>query len=170
MRFRSSSERGLFRNSEITRTCFKRSYLGKKQIVCYTAVLVSSRNTPPSRGEQRWVTTLKRLCSRLRNKGFKKGFTWEPYRRCSSHLSRDYLIINAYFDKMLFRTVCFYQWSQKLNYKCTLMALAIRDILEAQIAYLQNTRPFQSYTPIAVATRLRGYVEYAAASKLLPLA
>ena len=162
MRLRSSSERGLFRNSEITRTCFKRSYLGKKQIVCYTAVLVSSRNTPPSLGEQRCVTTLKRLC--IRNKGFKKGFTWEPYRRCSSHLSRDYLIINAYLDKMLFRTVCFYQWSLKLNYKCTL------DILEAQIAYLQNTRPFRSYIPIAVATRLRGYVEYPAASKLLPLA
>ena len=49
------------------------------------------------------------------------------------------------------------------------MALAIRDILEAQIAYLQNTRPFRSNTPIAVATRLRGYVEYPAASKLLPL-
>ena len=45
-----------------------------------------------------------------------------------------------------------------------------RDILEAQIAYLQNTRPFRSYIPIAVATRLRGYVEYPAASKLLPLA
>ena len=38
------------------------------------------------------------------------------------------------------------------------MAFAIRDILEAQIAYLRNTRPFRSYTPIAVATRLRGYV------------
>ena len=43
-------------------------------------------------------------------------------------------------------------------------------ILEAQIAYLQNTRLFRSYIPIAVATRLRGYVEYPAASKLLPLA
>ena len=41
------------------------------------------------------------------------------------HLRHDYLTKNAYFDKMLFRTVCFYQWSWKLNYKCSLMALAI---------------------------------------------
>ena len=49
---------------------------------------------------------------------------------CSSiklkgHLRHEYLIKYAYFDKMLFRTVCFYQWSWKLNYKCSLMALAI---------------------------------------------
>ena len=46
-------------------------------------------------------------------------------RRNSGHLRHDYLIKCAYFDKMLFRTVCFYQWSWKLNYKCSLMALAI---------------------------------------------
>ena len=40
-------------------------------------------------------------------------------------LRHDYLITYAYFDKMLFRTVCFYQRSWKLNYKCSLMALAI---------------------------------------------
>ena len=43
----------------------------------------------------------------------------------SGHWRHDYLIKYAYFDKMLFRTVCFYQWSWKLNYKCSLMALAI---------------------------------------------
>ena len=43
----------------------------------------------------------------------------------SGHLGHDYLIKYAYFDKMLFRTVCFYQWSWKLNYKCSLMALPI---------------------------------------------
>ena len=34
---------------------------------------------------------------------------------------------------MLFGTVCFYQWSWKLNFKCSLMALAMWDILEAPI-------------------------------------
>ena len=44
-----------------------------------------------------------------------------------------YLIKCVYFDKMLFRTACFYQWSWKLDYWCSLMASAIWDILEAQI-------------------------------------
>ena len=48
------------------------------------------------------------------------------YRVSSVHLRLDYLIKYAYFDKMLFRAVCFYQWSSKVNYKCSLMALAIR--------------------------------------------
>ena len=48
------------------------------------------------------------------------------------NLSHDYLIKYEYFDKMLFRKVCFYQWSRKLNYKFSLMVLAIWDILEAQ--------------------------------------
>ena len=48
------------------------------------------------------------------------------------NLRHDYLIKYEYFDKMLFRTVCFYQWSRKLNYKFSLMALAIWDSLEAQ--------------------------------------
>ena len=43
----------------------------------------------------------------------------------SGHSRHDHLNKYAYFDKMLFRTVCFYQWSWKLNYKCSLMALAI---------------------------------------------
>ena len=33
----------------------------------------------------------------------------------SGPLRHDYLIKYAYFDKILFRTVCFYQWSWKLN-------------------------------------------------------
>ena len=44
-----------------------------------------------------------------------------------------YLSKCAYFDKMLFRTACFYQWSWKLDYWCSLMPSAIWDILEAQI-------------------------------------
>ena len=48
-----------------------------------------------------------------------------PHLSASGHLRHDYLIKYAYFYKMLFRTVCFYQWSWKLNYKCSLMALAI---------------------------------------------
>ena len=43
----------------------------------------------------------------------------------STHWRHDHLIKYAYFDKMPFSTVCFYQWSRKLNYKCSLMALAI---------------------------------------------
>ena len=51
----------------------------------------------------------------------------------SGHLRHDYLIKYAYFDKILLRMICFYQWSWKLNYKCSLMALAIWDILEPQM-------------------------------------
>ena len=62
-----------------------------------------------------WHTGL--LKQRSRNKGPQGTF------KCPK--GHDYLIKYAYFDKMLFRTVCFYQWSWKLNYKCSLMALAI---------------------------------------------
>ena len=51
----------------------------------------------------------------------------------SGYLRHDYLIKYAYFDKILLRMICFYQWSWKLNYKCSLMALAIWDILEPQM-------------------------------------
>ena len=51
----------------------------------------------------------------------------------SGHLRHEYLIKYAYFDKILLRMICFYQWSWKLNYKCSLMALAIWDILEPQM-------------------------------------
>ena len=33
----------------------------------------------------------------------------------SGHLRHDYIIKYAYFDKMLFRTICFYQWSMKIE-------------------------------------------------------
>ena len=51
----------------------------------------------------------------------------------SGYLGHDYLIKYAYFDKILFRMICLCQWSWTLNYKCSLMALAIWDILEPQI-------------------------------------
>ena len=63
-----------------------------------------------------------------------RNFSCSSIKLKGHDLRHEYLIKCAYFDKMLFRTVCFYQWSWKLNLKCSLMALAIGDrILEAQM-------------------------------------